>query len=154
MFVKMKRCTFIMCFIISCFFMGGDAFAASDYLNVPVDTFEVDTLDIPVAKWSNTSSIDINLSFNGSKAICGACVQGWSDASNITGTAVLSRKNSNGTYTTVKKWSNLKTTSNRLIFDNSYYVSRGYTYRLTITATVYRNGNGETVSGYFEAYAK
>nr|WP_314461341.1 hypothetical protein [uncultured Clostridium sp.] len=154
MFVKMKKCTFIMCLIISCFLMGGDAFAASDYLNVPVDTLEVGTFDLPAAKWASTSSIDINLSFNGSKAICGACVQGWSDVKKITGTAVLSRKNSNGTYTTVKTWNGLSVAGNRLIFDNIYYVTRGYTYRLTMTATVYRNGIGEKVSGYFENYAK
>jgi len=149
MFVKMKKCTFIMCLVISCFLMGGDAFASTDYSNVPVNT-----LDLPSVRWSSTSSIDINLSFDGSKAICGACVQGWSDVKNITGTAVLSRKNSNGTYTTVKTWNNLNVAGNRLIFDGRYYVSRGYTYRLTITATVYRNGVGETVSGYFENYAK
>ena len=149
MFVKMKRCTFIMCLVISCFLMEGDVFASTDYSNVPVNT-----LDLPAARWASTSSIDINLSFDGSKAICGACVQGWSDVKNITGTAVLSRKNSNGTYTTVKTWNNLNVSGNRLIFDGRYYVARGYTYRLTITATVYRNGVGETVSGYFENYAK
>lgn len=149
MLVKIKKCTFLLCFVVSCFLMGGDAFAAGNESNVPVKTSE-----IPVLRWSNTNSIDINLAFEGSKAYCGACVQGWRDVTEITGTAVLSRKNSNGTYTTVKTWSDLKTSSNRLIFDGIYYVSRGYTYRLTITATVYRNGIGETVSGHFDSYAK
>ncbi|MDW2797276.1 hypothetical protein RZO55_06765 [Clostridium boliviensis] len=149
MFVKLKKSTFIMCLVMSCFLMGKDALASTQYSYVPVNT-----LGQPSIQWANTSSIDINLSFSGSKAICGACVQGWSDVKNITGTAVLSRKNSNGSYTTVKTWKNLNVAGNRLIFDGRYYVSRGYTYRLTITATVYRNGVGETVSGYFENYAK
>jgi hypothetical protein len=134
--------------------MRGSAFASTNYTDYTNYTYvPVELVDLPAARWSSTSSIDINLSFNGSKAICGACVQGWSDVKKITGTAVLSRKNSNGTYTTVKTWNNLNVAGNRLIFDNIYYVTRGYTYRLTITATVYRNGIGETVSGYFENYA-
>ncbi|MDK2967465.1 hypothetical protein [Lacrimispora sp.] len=149
MFVKLKKSTFIMCLVMSCFLMGMDAFASTNSSNVPDNTFGQ-----PSVQWASTSSIDINLSFAGSKAICGACVQGWSDVKNITGTAVLSRKNSNGSYTTVKTWKNLNVAGNRLIFDGRYYVLRGYTYRLTITATVYRNGVGETVSGYFENYAK
>lgn len=67
----------------------------------------------------------------------------------------LIKKNSDSTYTAVKTWNGLEAaTGNMLIFDSTYYVTTGYTYRLTITATVYRNGTGETVSGYFEAYHK
>ena len=40
-----------------------------------------------------------------------------------------------------------------LISNGTYYVSLGYMYRLTIPATVYKNGIGETVSGYYEAYS-
>ncbi|MGI6576550.1 MAG: hypothetical protein ACOX1Q_00590 [Eubacteriales bacterium] len=71
----------------------------------------------------------------------------------ITATVVLARKNANGSLTAVKTWSGLSATGDMLIFDGTYYVTTGYTYRLTITATVYRDGVGENVSGYFEAYA-
>lgn len=40
-----------------------------------------------------------------------------------------------------------------LISNGTYYVSLGYMCRLTIPATVYQNGIGETASGYYEAYS-
>ncbi|NLZ83662.1 MAG: hypothetical protein GX915_08360 [Clostridiales bacterium] len=110
-------------------------------------------VDVVEPMWDNTSSVEVNLSIDGSKAICGASVVGKTSTTKITGTVVLARKNSNGTYTPVKTWNNLETTGNLLIFDKTYYVSTGYTYRLTITSTVYRNGVGETVSGYYEAHS-
>ncbi len=103
--------------------------------------------------WINTASVSVSLSFDGSEALCGACVIGVTGTSEITGTAVLARKNSNGTYTTVKTWSNLSAEDDILVFDGSWYVTTGYTYRLTFTTTVYRNGTGETVSVYHESEA-
>jgi len=70
----------------------------------------------------------------------------------ITGYAVLERLNSNGTYTQVTTWNNLSASGSFFMFDTSYYVSRGYTYRFTITATAYINGVGETVSGNKSMY--
>jgi len=92
----------------------------------------------------------VNLSIDGSKAVCGALVIGKVSIIKITGTVVLSKKNANGTYTSVKSWSGLETTGNMLILDKVYYVSTGYTYRLTITSTVYNNGIGETLTAYYE----
>jgi len=103
-------------------------------------------------QWTNTSSIDINLSFEGSKAICGAIVIGKVGVNEIRAKVTLERKNSDGTYTVVKTWDNLYSDKSYLIFDKIYYVSTGYTYRLAITATVYRDGYGETVYGDFEAH--
>jgi hypothetical protein len=103
--------------------------------------------------WVNTDVVYVTLSFNGSQAVCGAYVMGKSNTTEISGSATLARKNSNGTYTTVKTWNNLYAADDILTFDGSWYVTTGYTYRLTFTATVYRNGVGETVSGYYEADA-
>jgi len=102
-------------------------------------------------QWTNTTLVSVSLDFEGSKAICGAYVYGKSGVNKITATVTLSRKNSNGTYTTIKTWDNLYSDNHILIFDGAYYVSLGYTYRLTINATVYLNGIGETVSLYHEA---
>ncbi len=128
--------------IILCFALGGTSLAA-----------EANTQMLVSPQWVNTDVVNISLSFRASKGSCGACVLGKTGTTKITGTAVLSRKNSNGTYTTVKTWSGLAATGSKLIFDSTYYVTAGYTYRLTFTATVYRNGIGETVSGYYEAFA-
>jgi hypothetical protein len=104
--------------------------------------------------WTNTTLVSVNLSFDDGKGICGAYVLGKSGTTKITGTVVLARKNANGSLTPVKTWSGLSTTGDLLLFDGTYYVTTGHTYRLTITATVYRDGVGETVSGYYEAYAE
>ena len=128
--------------IILCFTFGGLALAADANLQTAVSPY-----------WTNTTSVNTNLSFNGGMGTCGAYVIGKSGTTQITGTAVLARKNSNGMYTTIKTWSGLKATGNILTFDETYYVTTGYTYRLTMTATVYLSGSGETVSSYFEAYA-
>ena len=93
------------------------------------------------------------ISFRGTKAFCGASVIGNPGTTRITGKVVLARKNVNGTYTTVKKWSGLETTGNKLLFDKTYNIAADYTYRLTITATVYRNGTSEKVTKYAEDYA-
>lgn len=148
MIVKVKKRISLLCVIILCFLLGGEALAASNVMNVPSSIS-----GIPVVQWVNTTSVDINLSIDGGKAICGACVIGKVSTTEITGTVKLARKNTNGTYTTVKTWSDLKASGNMLIFDKTYYVSTGYTYRLTITSTVYQNGSGETVSGYYEIYS-
>lgn len=103
--------------------------------------------------WTNTVSIDLSLGFNGSQALCGAVVTGRTGTNIITGTVTLARRNTDGTYSTVKTWSGLQTYSDELLFDGTYYVATGYTYRLTIVATVYYDGIGETVSGSFENYA-
>jgi len=124
--------------------VGGQALA--------LDNGYVITGDIGV-QWTNTSSMDISLDFDGSKAICGAYIIGKIGVDKITGTVTLSRKNSDGTYTTVKTWSNITVYDDLWTFDAIYYVSTGYRYRLTVTATVYKNGYGEVVSGYHEANA-
>ncbi len=145
MIPPMKKCASLLLAFVLCFSLGGVIHAKG---HTPVSA-----ADTHVPQWDNTTSVEISLSFDGSKAICGACVIGKPGTTEITGQAVLARRNSNGTYTTVKTWSGLKTTGNILTFDAIYYVSSGYTYRLTISATVYRNGTGETVTGYHEAYA-
>ena len=103
--------------------------------------------------WTNVASLDVGLSFtNGKGAIFGS-VYGYNGTTKITANAVLECLNSNGTYTRIASWSNYSSSTYYLLIDETYYVSRGYTYRLTITATVYINGVGETVSGSHLAYA-
>lgn len=150
MIVLMKKRILLSSIIISCFLTENVTVLAA---NNPSHTSGhlIDSVE-PV--WDNTSSVEVNLSIDGSKAICGALVIGKVSTTKITGTVVLSKKNSNGTYTSVKTWSGLETTGNMMIFDKTYYISTGYTYRLTITSTVYNNGIGETVIGYHEADSK
>ena len=100
--------------------------------------------------WINTERIDLGLSFSGSQANCSAMVIGKTGTARITATVTLQRKNTNGAYTTVKTWSGLSANGAVLTFSDSYSVTKGYNYRLTINATVYKDSIGENVSSYVE----
>lgn len=105
----------------------------------------------PILYWVNADKVDVYLSVDGSTATCTANVVGKPGTEKITATAVLARKNSNGSYTTVKTWSNLSASGESLYFDETYHVSSGYGYRLTVDATVYRKGQSERINKYSES---
>ena len=145
MFVGLKKCITLLLSIILLFPLGSVAFAADDF-----ETRD-STAGTMGVQWVNTDSVDAFLSFEGSKGFCGAWVVGKSGTTRITGKVVLARKNTNVTYTIVKTWSGIDAAGDELLFDKVYNVATGYIYRLTITATVYRNGIA--VTNYDEAYA-
>lgn len=93
----------------------------------------------------NTYSVRCNLSFSGELAECAAVAQGHSGTTKVSGTMTLQRKNSNGTYTDIKSWS-ASENSYVMFIDKSWFVERGYYYRLYFVADVTRNGTTETVS--------
>ena len=97
--------------------------------------------------WQNTSDVTISLSITDGKAVLSTAVDGYSGVNKITAVAVLERRNSNGTYTEIERWDNISSNSRYLDWTATRYVAKGYTYRFTITMTVYKNGVGETVSG-------
>lgn len=96
MVIKREKCFSLLLVIILCFTFGGVVQATDANLQTTVSP-----------NWTNTSSVNTNLSFNGGLGTCGAYVIGKSGTTQITGTVVLSRKNSNGTYTAIKTWSGL-----------------------------------------------
>ena len=97
--------------------------------------------------WSNTSDMGVGFTITDGKAELGAWVECYSGVTKITVVAVLERLNSNGTYTEIEYWDNISSNIRDLLWGSTRYVAKGYTYRLTFTATVYKNGNGEEVSG-------
>lgn len=96
------------------------------------------------------SKIDTLLTFDGTTAKCSGTVQGLSGTTGITATYTLQRKETNGTYTTLKTWANLSASGTTLRFSDTYTITKGYTYRLSVTANVTRNGTTETVSSSVE----
>lgn len=144
----MKQCVSLLLALTLLFSLGGAASARGAAAPAAAGG---EGLILP--QWANTVSITLSLSFDGGRAICGARVIGKTGTTEITGTVVLERRNTDGTYTTVKTWDDLEASGSILIFDGIHYVATGYTYRLSITATVYHNGTAETVSGSYEAYA-
>lgn len=100
--------------------------------------------------WTNTSDVGVSMSVNGTTASCSAIVEGYSGTTKIVADITLERKAANGTYTTVKTWTNQSVSGTRLSFTDTCSITKGYTYRLTITAKVTRNGSTETVSNWVE----
>lgn len=128
------------------FALGGHSLASGSIVNGP-------SSGIITPLWVNIDALNATLTFSGSQANCSARVFGKAGTTMITGTAVLARLNSNGTYTTIKTWSGLVSYSDTLIFSGTYYVTTGYTYRLAFTAHVYKNGSSESATAYSSAYA-
>ena len=103
--------------------------------------------------WSNTSTIAIGLSFEGSKGTLSYSVIGEPGTTRIDGLAVLERHNADGTYTEVNRWSGITINSDYLPWGATYYVSTGYEYRFTFTCVVFRNGTTEVVPMSYSNYA-
>jgi len=141
--------SFTVLFLLLFFVMGNDVTVKA---KTQQGTSEQPLINVQT-RYTNTSSITVVLSFNNGKGTLSGSVYGKPGASSITGYAVLERLNSDGTYTEVASWTGLSATGNTLLFSKTYYVSRWYTYRLTLTATVYKDGVGETVSNAKSAYA-
>lgn len=111
------------------------------------------TLAAPVtimATYSNTMNVSGTLSFTGQRANLMGSITGRPGTTSVTMNVNLSRKNSNGTYTTVKSWDTSTTTEEYVIEAYHWYVERGYTYRITVSGNVTRGGTTEYVSGYAE----
>lgn len=96
--------------------------------------------------WQNASEMIVALSINSEKATLSTSIEGKKGVNKITAVAVLERQNSNGTYTEIARWDNLISSSSTLNWTATRYVTNGYTYRFTITATLYKDGVGETIT--------
>lgn len=103
--------------------------------------------------WSNTSLMAVVLSITDGRAVLSATVEGYSGVTKITAVAVIERLNSDGTYTEIERWDNISSDNRDLDWTSTRYVAKGYTYRFTFSATVYKNGYSEPVSGSKSAKA-
>ncbi len=101
-------------------------------------------------KYVNTSDVQATLSFSGTTANCMANITGLSGTTKISASMTLERKNTNGTYTLLKTWSTESTNSDEFSMSKAYAVTKGYTYRLTVSGNVTRNGTTEPVSAWVE----
>jgi len=98
--------------------------------------------------WYNTSWTYTQLTFSsGGVAQCSAIIQGLSGTTRITATVLLERQLADGSWYLVKAWRGVGVYGDLLTFDESWGpVVSGYTYRLTINASVTRNGFVESVT--------
>ena len=95
-------------------------------------------------RYTNTSSIDVTLSFTSSGARCYCKIKGFSNVTSITnGTMQLLDSRGN----VVASWSNLSATGNQLIVSRTATnVVAGETYTLTVSAYVNTTTSSEYVS--------
>jgi len=102
--------------------------------------------------WENAATITLNMSFSNGTITSTGRVNGKNGTTAISATFVLAKRNANGTFTEVDRWtarngdiamllSTSRTTRNQ---------SAG-TYRLSVSASVTRNGRVEIVNGNHNA---
>ena len=110
----------------------------------PNETQDIGT-EISIAPlWENTNDVKLDLYFANSNAECVGIINGISGTSNISATFKLERKGLLG-WSLEKSW-NKSSKSDSLSFFETDAVAKGYTYRLSVTAKVTRNGVTETVN--------
>lgn len=110
----------------------------------PNETQDIGT-EISIAPlWENTNDVKLDLYFANGNAECVGIINGISGTSNISATFKLERKGLLG-WSLEKSW-NKSSKSDSLSFFETDAVAKGYTYRLSVTAKVTRNGVTETVN--------
>ncbi|ATW26328.1 hypothetical protein [Candidatus Formimonas warabiya] len=153
--MKAKKLFSLLAAVIMCVSVSAGARAAdTGVMQENQNVFRAISNQIITPYWQNTDSIKAELSFSGAEANAYARVLGKVGVTKITATVTLQRKSTSGTLTTVKTWSGLEEMGNELVCNESYYVTRGYTYRLTISAKVYKGADYESVSVYDENYCE
>ena len=101
----------------------------------PIEDYSID--------WLNTASISVGLSIVNGRALMSGSVIGNTGTQSITVNATLERINPNGTYTHIGSFSDMRANGNKWSWERPHYVTRGQYYRLTLKATVVRNGVSE-----------
>ena len=126
-------------FIVLCVFtLLSVAFSVSAYAMTASD-------NVIEPHWTNTASMTVNLSINNGRAVMTGSVIANTGTERIAVTAVLERVNANDTTTHLGSWTT-SANGNIWIWERPHYVARGHYYRLTLTATVTRNGVDEVIS--------
>ena len=96
--------------------------------------------------WSHTHNFFISLNITNGRAVMAGSVIGRVGTERISVDAVLERVNPNGTTAQIGAWRNITANGVLWNWERVHHVARGHDYRLTLTATVFRNGTSETVS--------
>ncbi|MCL2225402.1 MAG: hypothetical protein FWB96_10605 [Defluviitaleaceae bacterium] len=113
------------------------------YANEPVQTFSY----VPIEPlWTHTVSAVAGLEITNGRALMSGSVIGRPGTERISVNARLERINPNGSFAHIGTWNNLSATGTIWVWERPHYVARGHDYRLTLTATVFRNGTSEIVS--------
>ena len=95
--------------------------------------------------WQNTAGITVGLTFRPTgRAYMLGTVTGNIGTERISVYALLERVNANGTTTRMGSWTGITVEGRTWTWQRPHYVALGHYYRLTLTATVSRNGIDES----------
>jgi hypothetical protein len=95
-------------------------------------------------QWDHVNDITLDMYYENGKANCSGKIRALSGTTKISAVFKLERKTGSG-WSFEKSWSKSSNFSTLSFFD-TYSVPKGYTYRLSVTADVTRNGTTETVT--------
>ena len=96
-------------------------------------------------RWSNTSTINLSLSYSRGTISWSGLVQGNSNVTSIKVTYTLYKQNTNGAYSKVDSWSD-STTSSTMLYSSGTASGTAGTYKLVISGTVTAPGGSESIS--------
>ena len=102
----------------------------------------VESLITPM--WDNTNDVVLDLYFANGQAECVGIINGISGTSNISATFKLERKGLFG-WSLENSWSKGSKGASLSLYETDT-VAKGYTYRLSVTAKVTKNGVTETIN--------
>lgn len=140
--------------ILAAFLLVGMLFltqSISAQAQMPSTAFQGIEGDVTISpQWTNVNDIALDLYFENGDAGCSGQIRALSGTTKISATFKLERKISSG-WLLEKSWSKSSST-NSLSFFETDTVSSGYTYRLSVTADITRNGVTETVNTSVEGY--
>ena len=139
--MRIKKVAIFLLIGMLCFSQNIPAFAEMSP-NVSQDIVGV---NVPITpQWTNTNDVKLDLYFVNGKAECVGIINGISGTSNISATFKLERKGLLG-WSLENSWSTSSKGAS-LSFYETDAVTKGYTYRLSVTARVTTNGVTETVN--------
>ena len=129
---------FGICFVLLVGFFG-------NYSAVAVTSREEHDVEL---LWESAASITLGMSFSNGTITSTGTVTGKSGTTAISAIFVLARRNANGTFTEVDRWTAKNGNVAWLLTTSRTTRNQpAGTYRLSVTASVTRNGKVETVPG-------
>lgn len=96
--------------------------------------------------WTNTNSVYAAINFNGATGNVTVSITGKNGVSNITADVKLYYKNTAGTWTEIVKGWSYDVNQMYLIVSESFTGVPGREYKIEVSATVTKNGYGESIS--------
>ena len=101
--------------------------------------------------WVNTRRVAISHVYDYGTALCFVEIKGLDDVDSIQNVDIIYSVDIDGEWVELASWEDLSVTGNLFRFESSVpNVELSYTYRLSFTADVHRNGTIEWLNQYYD----